>query len=362
MRNFKWLLLAPAFALLMAPTGGPTGGYPSRPKFQNVQVQPSAAAISNQPAWGTLVTCATAISPAINCISGSTQQNVLYTGANGSFPTGVTGYGQVSATGGGNQAFGMFARCDLYVNGTCTNEFDSFNFSTHEPTGVLPPNLAFGSADWNAVAFQVAPYGNNSSSIGINIGTGAGQKFLTGFYVNPGAVKTYGAYIGAPTTGGIGVQVNGSPVGPSPGLQVNAGACATCLGLNVNGNFTGAGNTNLVAFTDVNNTAGVNLLLGGNGVTTPNKTIRVTGGVLQILNSAYTVPILSLTDAGQLFTPAGTQLPVVAFASLPTCNVGNQGLMYGVNNALAPAYNAALAGGGAVMVIAFCNGASWTAH
>ena len=48
--------------------------------------------------------------------------------------------------------------------------------------------------------------------------------------------------------------------------------------------------------------SGANLLLVGNGTTTPNKTIRSQAGTLQVINSAYTAAILELTDAGTLST------------------------------------------------------------
>ena len=58
----------------------------------------------------------------------------------------------------------------------------------------------------------------------------------------------------------------------------------------------------------ITNTAGGNggqLHIIGNGSTTPSKTVRVNGGVLQILNDAYSASILSLGDTGN-FAVAGT--------------------------------------------------------
>jgi hypothetical protein len=45
---------------------------------------------------------------------------------------------------------------------------------------------------------------------------------------------------------------------------------------------------------------GANISLRGNGATTPDKHIRAIGGVLEVINSAYTANILTLTDAGVL--------------------------------------------------------------
>jgi hypothetical protein len=47
-------------------------------------------------------------------------------------------------------------------------------------------------------------------------------------------------------------------------------------------------------------TTGANLLLSGNGATTPNKTIRAQAGNLEFINHAYTAVIMSLADSGQI--------------------------------------------------------------
>jgi hypothetical protein len=141
-----------------------------------------------------------------NAIIGSIRQTTNFTGANGNFPTGVTGYGRMDGTG--NQAFGVYGQADLMTTGTATNEFDSFNRTGVAPTGLLPPNLSFGTTDRNAIALQVAAYGTAPSSIGFNIGFGS-QKFLCGIYLNFNACQTYGLYIDS-----------GSAAGPTQPLVV----------------------------------------------------------------------------------------------------------------------------------------------
>jgi hypothetical protein len=49
-------------------------------------------------------------------------------------------------------------------------------------------------------------------------------------------------------------------------------------------------------------------------------------------------------------------------AQLPACAAALDGALVEVSDATAPAYNAALTGGGTVKIPAFCNGAAWTAH
>lgn len=49
-------------------------------------------------------------------------------------------------------------------------------------------------------------------------------------------------------------------------------------------------------------------------------------------------------------------------ATLPTCNASSKALLLVVTDATAPTYNAALTGGGAVVVPVLCNGSAWTSH
>jgi hypothetical protein len=52
-------------------------------------------------------------------------------------------------------------------------------------------------------------------------------------------------------------------------------------------------------------------------------------------------------------------LPSSTVAGLPACDSYNFGILRAVTDATAPAYNATLVGGGAVKVLAFCNGTNW---
>jgi hypothetical protein len=66
------------------------------------------------------------------------------------------------------------------------------------------------------------------------------------------------------------------------------------------GTFNGAvGVTNQATITGTT-AAGATLAMRGNGATTPNKFIRVLGGVLQVVNSAFTAVIATLSDLGDL--------------------------------------------------------------
>lgn len=46
-------------------------------------------------------------------------------------------------------------------------------------------------------------------------------------------------------------------------------------------------------------------------------------------------------------------------AALPACNAASKGKEYMLNDATTPAWNATVVGGGAVVIIVFCNGTNW---
>lgn len=46
-------------------------------------------------------------------------------------------------------------------------------------------------------------------------------------------------------------------------------------------------------------------------------------------------------------------------ASLPTCNAAAKGRQFVISDATTPAWNATVVGGGAVVVVVFCNGTNW---
>jgi hypothetical protein len=59
----------------------------------------------------------------------------------------------------------------------------------------------------------------------------------------------------------------------------------------------------------------------------------------------------------------GIELPATTtIANLPVCNAASQGQIRMVSDATAPTYNGVLTGGGAVVIMTFCNGTAWLAH
>ena len=97
------------------------------------------------------------------------------------------------------------------------------------------------------------------------------------------------------TIGSTGKSVNGSAnvawtLAEIGALPLSGGAINT------------SGSTSSLIITDTG-ASGANLRLNGNGATTPNKTIRVQDGRLQVINSGYTNSCLDLFDDGALRTP-----------------------------------------------------------
>lgn len=79
---------------------------------------------------------------------------------------------------------------------------------------------------------------------------------------------------------------------------------------------------------------------------------------------AALVAILLLTAAarGDGFFAFGVPSfgqPSSTVAALPSCTAALTGVIYTVTNALTPALNVLVVGGGAVTVLVHCNGTSW---
>jgi hypothetical protein len=78
--------------------------------------------------------------------------------------------------------------------------------------------------------------------------------------------------------------------------------------------------------------------------------------------------LLRVDDSGNVIAKNAVQGAYVQLsvgytvATLPTCNSGSRGGLAYVSDANAPAWNATLSGGGSTVVLAFCNGSTWTAH
>jgi hypothetical protein len=87
--------------------------------------------------------------------------------------------------------------------------------------------------------------------------------------------------------------------------------------------FTQSSLSGATVFNGSTSSSGANIELIGNGGTTPNKYIRVLNGVLQFVNSAYSVVTGTLDDAGNLSVPAsiGAGTSITAATSISGANI-----------------------------------------
>lgn len=111
-----------------------------------------------------------------------------------------------------------------------------------------------------------------------------------------------------------GNSIGGVPWDAPPPIGTTTPNTAVLSGLTVK--EPGASTTTLTVDGSVD-PSGANLLFIGDGSTTPKKTIRVHGGVLQIANSAYSAILLSLDDSGNLTAAAGLSFSPATTTTAP---------------------------------------------
>ncbi len=73
------------------------------------------------------------------------------------------------------------------------------------------------------------------------------------------------------------------------------------------------------------------------------------------------IPLPLPTGMGGTGNTTGSKSSIVTVGTLPTCNAASAGLIMMVTDSLLPALGVAVAAGGAVNVMVFCNGTNWIA-
>jgi hypothetical protein len=337
---------------------------------QSILPQPPNSAIDS---FGTVTFKATG-NGSQNAIVGAVRQ----TGTGGStFPTGITGYGSMESSG--NQAFGVFGRCDLGIHlrssfpGTCTNELNSFNFNG-TPSTIFPPNLGFGTTQNNAISLQLVAYGDYDSSIALNIAGGGGAKqFYVGEYFNPQSSiyssifvdatslysPKYAAILKASSANTpLRLETVGKPVGTNAVAEYYDGTGVNQFTLDQAGDLSLGGVLSVKSIVGLAKPLSVSQ--GGTSSTSATEARSVLGAAQSGKNSDITsmtaINTISLTSGGSI------KLAAVSVASLPTCNSELKDVVMAVTDAAAPAYNGPLTGGGTSSIPVFCNGVVWTAH
>lgn len=165
-----------------------------------------------------------------------------------------------------------------------------------------------GSADTTSVLYAVK--GGNTDT-GLPLTVLFNSPHFTGTPLFNGAVAL------PITNGGTGATT-------APQALTNLGAASL-----LSNTFTGQqsintlNSTQSLTITDTGASGGANIRLVGSGGTTPSKSIRAAGGEFDIVNDAYSVVLLRLTDAGVMTTAGGiTSTPISgstgAFTTLST--------------------------------------------
>ena len=177
-----------------------------------------------------------------------------------------------------------------------------------------------------------------------------------------------GAVTSAKMAAGAAVaNIGFTPVNPAsaPSLTFAAAASETSpssftwVGPTGNTTFNGAdtlGFTKQFAYLN-NDVASGSLSLqatGANGTVNMNGKI---GDYFYVNNSQ----VAACTSTGCAFS-VPVAPPTYTVSTLPTCSGANPGAVAYVTDALAPSWNATLAGSGSVKTLAMCNASNWTAH
>lgn len=172
-----------------------------------------------------------------------------------------------------------------------------------------------GSATWNFTnsnsgGASFAQVLNNNTAIGTQaifaVATGSSNSYTDISQID-GPNPTFQISTGSGTAGGI--VIDGSAASSSAfvlhsgsgGFTLNSGTGSINAGNLGTGGLvlTSVNSTNTLIITDTG-VDGVGIKFIGNGSTTPAKWIRTYNGALQVINSAYTSTIFSLSDTGQI--------------------------------------------------------------
>jgi hypothetical protein len=205
-------------------------------------------------------------------------------------------------------SIGGYPRGALLTSTTGHAWFESLvDGNTADPNAVNPVNWRIAFSVWSATTLLATGSANAQSLTLSPVPVSMVQ--LTGIPINFWSQGT--------NTGPVTINVNA--LGASPVQQPNGaplGAGALVAGASHTIRWTGSVfhlTSHTAVFTDtglggvtvsgVNNVQGATLALLGPGATTPNKFIRAVSGLLQVINSAFSTVLMTLTDAGSLTVP-----------------------------------------------------------
>lgn len=133
----------------------------------------------------------------------------------------------------------------------------------------------------------------------------------------------------------------------SSGMTLNLGATQFGINSSLNGSAFQVSDGGIY---------GATISLIGNGATTPTKYLQVSNGQFNILNSANSTAILSLTDAGNLSVTGTIKTQGYTVSTLPAGTVGARSY---VTDATVCSLNGTLTGSGTTFCPVIYNGTAW---
>lgn len=227
-----------------------------------------------------------------NAVVGSAIQD---TNASVSFPTALTGYGLLNASGAGNLIFGLFGRVDMNAVGSGANEVDCDNGVSDSPA-TFPPSILFPLAVTYCIGLQSASIGTNKPHSAFR-SVATGGLWLASYYADPNSSSLYGLFIDGDATHG-----------PTNSAYLRNIGTGTHLTMQTMGSFTA--NNSVLKILDASSNVNVNILQDGSIIsrsTVPGATGLVTHSVRNDDTGANSVAnFLATTDAGVFRTEAAT--------------------------------------------------------
>ena len=333
-----------------------------------------------------------------NQFMGFDTPNALYGGSEGVFVGPYAGLAFVGSNfgntalgedaGGGDQ--GAFSNTGPGGNTTLGNDAGRNMNGTGGQSTLLGQNAGRGDDSLGYTGNQNTYVGNGSGQHNTTGSTNVGVGVTTLNAITSGINNTaVGAYsLSNNTTGST-----NTALGRFALTTLANGGANTAIGTNSQSNATGSSNTSIGAGSLTFVTGGYNTALGLNaGATVTSGTNNVIIGsgvasttlttgnnnVLMGTTSACDTATATEHDTFRLCETSGGNYaltaPLVAGQSgivirnysvlggLPTCNPATTGLLVEVTDANSAGYNNILAGGGAQVILALCDGAKWREH
>lgn len=223
---------------------------------------------------------------------------------------------------------------DEYDTGTFIFRGASFGVElTMTPSAITAnENIAVSPSSSAAQLALYAPTGNEDDIV-FNVGVSTKAYIFSNTSYDFGIID-----VGNGSTGNFLINSAGNTFVGEPSKTVTlTGASFSAPSGTISGSLTindpSTSDIQALAINATSDINGANIALSGNGVTTPNKYLRIVNGLFQIVNSAYSTAILNLNDSGNL-TISGNYLYFVS--STGGVNGSGGAFIYGDSSNIVP--------------------------